>query len=195
MENNILQKENNELSLDVGKKQPETVVPYSSDEDYELQPKEILPEISSFEKYVVSIKRVTKVLKGGKKLSFSALVVIGDKKGNVGFALGKANEVPSAIEKAARKALKNIIKIPIVNTTIPHKIFGKLGATKILLIPARPGTGVIAGLTVRAIMEAAGVNDVLTKIIGSTNPANVVQATFQALKQLKTNEEIISLRQ
>ncbi len=169
------------------------VLPYSSDELLEEEvtvPEEPLVT----EKFVVSVRRVAKVLKGGKKLSFSVAVVVGNKNGYVGYALGKANEVPAAIEKATKKATKSLIKVPIENTTIPHAVIGQHGATKVLLKPARPGTGVIAGLTVRAVMDSAGILDVLTKIIGSTNPINVLHATFDALKKLKSREEIYSLR-
>ncbi|MCS7227959.1 MAG: 30S ribosomal protein S5 [Endomicrobia bacterium] len=152
-------------------------------------------EEEQFEKYVVSIRRVAKVLKGGKRLSFSAAVVVGNKNGMLGFAIGKANEVPSAIDKAARKAMKNLIQVKIVNDTIPSCVMGKFGATRVLLKPAKKGTGVIAGLTLRAVMDAAGIGNVVTKIIGSTNPINVVEAAIIALKQLRTIEEINALRQ
>lgn len=152
-------------------------------------------EQQQFEKYVVSIRRVAKVLKGGKRLAFSALVVVGDKNGLVGYALGKAREVPAAIDKASRRALKNLIRVKIVNDTIPHEVIGEFGASKVLLKPAKKGTGVIAGLTLRNVMDAAGVKNVVTKIIGSTNPINVVAAAFNALKSLKTIEEIKLLRQ
>jgi small subunit ribosomal protein S5 len=179
---------------------------FSSQEkiDYEEKPystEEIEEEVSlpleeqQFEKYVVSIRRVAKVLKGGKRLSFSAAVVVGNKNGLVGYAIGKSNEVPAAIDKAARKALKNLVQVKIVNNTIPHQVIGKWGATKVLLKPAKEGTGVIAGLTLRAVMDAAGVKNVVTKIIGSTNPINVVYAAIEAIKQLRTYDEVKMLRQ
>lgn len=166
--------------------------PYSTAEETE---EVISIEEQQFEKYVVSIRRVAKVLKGGKRLSFSAMVVVGNKNGLVGYAMGKANEVPSAIDKAARKALKNLFQVKIVDETIPHEVIGKWCATKVLLKPAKKGTGVIAGLTLRAVMDAAGIGNVVTKIIGSTNPINVVHAAFDALRQLRTYEETIALRQ
>ncbi|MEN3013309.1 MAG: 30S ribosomal protein S5 [Endomicrobiia bacterium] len=164
---------------------------YSSEEEI---PTAIEKE-KEFEKFVVSVRRVAKVLKGGKKLSFSAVVVVGNKDGLVGYSIGKAREVPAAIDKAARRAMKNLIEVKIVNETIPHQIIGKFGSTKVLLKPAKKGTGVIAGLTLRAVMDAAGVKNVVTKIIGSTNPVNVIPAAFNALKQLRTLEEIKLLRQ
>ncbi len=191
-----MQNDNNITKKDEIIETTETLKPYSTDETLEEETsQEILSEEVTYEKYVVSIKRVAKVLKGGKKLSFSAMVIVGDKNGTVGYSLGKANDVPLAIEKGARKAQKNTIKIPIVGTTIPHQVIGKLGATRVLLKPAKKGTGIIAGLTVRCILEAAGVKDAITKVIGSTNPTNVVMATFDALKQLRTKEEILALRQ
>ncbi|MCS7231121.1 MAG: 30S ribosomal protein S5 [Elusimicrobiota bacterium] len=164
---------------------------YSSEEEV----LSTVEEEKQFEKYVVSIRRVAKVLKGGKRLSFSVVVVVGNKEGLVGFAIGKAKEVPAAIDKAARKAMKNLLKVKIVNDTIPHEVMGKFGASKVLLKPAKKGTGVIAGLTLRAVMDAAGVKNVVTKVIGSTNPINVVSAAFEALKQLRTIEEINLARQ
>jgi small subunit ribosomal protein S5 len=152
-------------------------------------------EEEQFEKYVVSIRRVAKVLKGGKRLSFSAAVVVGNKNGVIGYAVGKANEVPAAIDKAARKAMKNLVQVKIVNGTIPHQVMGRCGTSNVLLKPAKQGTGVIAGLTLRAVMDAAGVNNVVTKIIGSTNPINVVYAAIDAIKQIRTYEEVNSLRQ
>ncbi len=144
---------------------------------------------------VVSINRVTKVVKGGKNLSFSALVVVGDPEKNVvGFAKGKAKEVPSAIRKAIEKAKKNLIKINTREHTIPHTVLGRFGAGQVLLKPARVGKGTIAGGAVRAVVEAAGIQNVLTKSIGSKNPHNVVKATFDALMQLRDKNEIASLR-
>lgn len=142
----------------------------------------------------IMINRVTKVTKGGKKLRFSALVVVGDGKGKVGFGLGKAPEVPDAIRKAIEKAKKNMIDVPVVNGTIPHTIMTEFSSTKILLKPAKSGTGVIAGGTVRAIMDAAGITDVVTKCIGSSNPHNLVKATFKALSQLQSIEYVAKKR-
>jgi small subunit ribosomal protein S5 len=170
--------------------------PYSTDiEEAEEEIHGISLEEQQFEKYVISIRRVAKVLKGGKRLSFSAAVVVGNKNGVIGYAVGKANEVPAAIDKAARKAMKNLVKVKIVNGTLPYQVIGKCGATTVLLKPAKQGTGVIAGLTLRAVMDAAGISNVVTKIIGSTNPINVVYAAIDAIKQIRTYEEVNSLRQ
>ena len=152
------------------------------------------PSKLDLEDQVVSIKRVTKVVKGGLRLRFAAFVIFGDKKGHVGFGTGKAQEVPEAIRKASAAAQKNLIEVPIVGTTIPHEVIGTFGGGKIMLKPAVEGSGVAAGGAVRNVMELAGVADVTSKRLGSNTPINVVRATFEGLKALKSAEEVSQLR-
>jgi len=145
------------------------------------------PSDNSIEK-VVHISRVAKVVKGGKRFSFSAVAVVGDGKGRVGVGLGKANEVPDAIRKACERARKEMVKVPLLNGTIPHEVLGRYGAASVVLKPAVVGTGIIAGGVVRAVAEAAGISNVLTKCIGTNNPHNVIKAAINGLGRLKTEE-------
>lgn len=151
-------------------------------------------EEDGFDKKLVCVRRVTKVVKGGRTLRFSALVVVGNGKNDVGIGIGKSAEVPSAIDKATSVAKKHMEKIRVVNGTIPHEIVGKFASTEILMLPAKPGTGVIAGGAARAVLELSGITDIVTKIHGSTNKINVVKATMNGLANLRTREEIAARR-
>ena len=143
---------------------------------------------------VVKIRRCAAVVKGGRRFSFTALVVVGDGQGKVGWGYGKANEVPPAVEKAVKDGSRSLVNIPMKNSTIPHSVKGRFGAAKVILVPASPGTGVIAGAAVRAVCEACGINDILTKSYGSNNPTNVVKATIEALLSLRSQSEVERLR-
>ncbi len=151
-------------------------------------------EDSEFDKKLVEVRRVAKVVKGGRTLRFSALVVVGNRKGLVGVGIGKSAEVPEAIEKATASAKKHLISVPIVGTTIPHNIVGKYGSTSVLMLPANEGTGVIAGGSARAVVELAGIRDITTKTHGSNNKINCVKATLEGLKALRTREQVAALR-
>lgn len=154
----------------------------------------ISPNGLILKEFLISVNRVTKVVKGGKNMSFAALMIVGDESGHVGFGTGKAKEVPSAIKKAIESAKNNLIKVTLIEDTLPHEIVGKYGAGKVLIKPASEGTGVIAGGAVRAVMQAVGVHNVRTKILGSSNPHNVIRATFDGLMRMKDPMEVARLR-
>ncbi len=148
----------------------------------------------SSEEKVVQIRRCSCVVKGGRRFSFTALVVLGDGNGRVGWGYGKAIEVPLAVEKATKAANKNMQEVTVVDTTIPHQVVGEYRSSRVLLLPARPGTGIIAGNTVRSVVESAGISNILTKSFGSTNPMNLVKAVFNGLEQLRTRDDVARLR-
>ena len=152
------------------------------------------PAQSDLEDRVVAITRITKVVKGGRRLRFAALVIVGDHNGHVGFGTGKAQEVPEAIRKAVDAARKNLIEVPVVGTTIPHEVLGQYSGSRIMLKPAEAGSGVAAGGAVRAVMELAGIDDITSKSLGSNTPINVVRAAMDGLSQLKSAEQVASLR-
>ncbi len=154
----------------------------------------INPDTLELEERVVQINRVSKVVKGGRRFSFSTIVVVGDGKGHVGIGMGKAAEVPDAIRKGTEAAKRNLIRVPLVHSTVPHEVVTKFAATKVMLRPAAPGTGVIAGRGVRPVVEAAGIKDLLSKVYGSNNPVNVVKATFKALSEMVSLQEMARRR-
>lgn len=154
----------------------------------------ISPQGLNLKDQLISINRVTKVVKGGKNMSFAALVVVGDEAGHVGFGSGKAKEVPNAIKKAVEAAKKNLIKVPLIHGTLPHQMIGEYGAGRVLLKPASEGTGVIAGGAVRAVMQAVGIHNVRTKVLGSGNAHNVIRATFDGLTRMKDPMEVARMR-
>jgi small subunit ribosomal protein S5 len=154
----------------------------------------ISPQGLMLKDQLISVNRVTKVVKGGKNMSFAALVVVGDEAGHVGFGTGKAREVPTAIKKAVEAAKKNLIRVPLINSTLPHPIIGEYGAGRVLMKPADEGTGVIAGGAVRAVMQAVGIHNIRTKVLGSGNAHNVVRATFNGLMRMKDPVEVARLR-
>lgn len=156
--------------------------------------KKINPEGLDLKDRVVHISRVAKVVKGGRRFSFSAVVVVGDGDGHVGTGLGKANEVPEAIRKAVQNAKRSLLRVPRSGGTIPFEVTGEFGASRVVIRPASPGTGVIAGSGVRAVIESAGISDILTKSLGSNNPHNLVKATIQGLSQLRTPDQILAVR-
>ena len=160
----------------------------------ERMPRKDQQEDSEFEDRVIHINRCAKVVKGGRRFSFAAIVVVGDKKGRVGVGLGKANEVPEAIKKASKRARKSLMVVPVVNGSIPHDIYGKFGASTVLMKPAPEGTGVIASSVVRAILEVAGIKDILTKSLRRDNPHNVMRATLNGLQSLRTFDQIARAR-
>ena len=165
-----------------------------ADEKRERRPQRRQAEDDGLIKKLIEVNRVTKVVKGGKNMRFAALVIVGDGKGKIGVGTGKAKEVPEAIEKATLRAKKNMVSVPLVDSTIPHEITGEFGAGRVLLMPAKEGTGIIAGGAVRAVVELAGIKNIRTKSLGSNNKQNVVLATITGLSQLKAPEEVAKSR-
>lgn len=157
-------------------------------------PADLLEQSSQMDSTTIAVGRTSTTVKGGRRFSFGALVIVGDRRGKVGYGYGKSNEVPNAVEKAQKYAKRSLISLPLVGTTIPHEVEGRFSASKVRLIPAAPGTGVVAGGTVRAVLEMAGVSDCLTKCYGSTNKTNTVKAVFDALSRLRTAQQIAELR-
>ena len=153
-----------------------------------------MEERDEFDKKLLEVRRVTKVVKGGRTMRFAALVVVGDKKGRVGMGTAKASEVPMAVEKATKAAKKNLVTVPVVNGTVPYEVIGKFSTTRIIILPSKAGTGVIAGGAARSVFELAGYTDITSKIHGSTNKINTVRATLNALKNMRTAEQIAMLR-
>lgn len=179
---------------DIVKEEKKRREDYKKDKKQQSERRERKREESEFDKALVSVRRVTKVVKGGRTMRFSALVVVGDRKGTVGIGTGRAKEVPSAIDKATIQAKNNLKKINVINGTIPHDIVGKYGTSKVLMLPAKQGSGVIAGGSARAVLELAGIKDIVTKIHGSTNKINCVKATIRGLLSLRTKEGVALAR-
>lgn len=207
MEKEVVQEVNTEVQPETVKENKPSKVEKSTVKTYNAEPKtnkkfdkrkndrqESRKEDSEFDKKLVEVRRVTKVVKGGKTMRFSALVVVGNKNGLVGMGIGKSNEVPEAVEKASAAAKKNLISVPIVGTTIPHDVIGKFSSSSVHMFSAPKGTGVIAGGSARAVIELAGIKDIVTKSHGSNNKINGVKATIEGLKALRTREEIAILR-
>ena len=179
---------------DIVKEEKKRREDYKKDKKQQSERRERKREENEFDKALVSVRRVTKVVKGGRTMRFSALVVVGDRKGTVGIGTGRAKEVPSAIDKATIQAKNNLKKINVINGTIPHDIVGKYGTSKVLMLPAKQGSGVIAGGSARAVLELAGIKDIVTKIHGSTNKINCVKATIRGLLSLRTKEGVALAR-